>query len=74
MPGWFDARAEEELLRRFQKHPPDIVVFFSRSTWEFGVEGFGYGFGKRLAEWLERNYRVAAREVGGFVLRPKAAP
>ena len=69
LPGWLDARAEDTLLRRFETDPPDVVVIFVRPTWEFGVEPFGRGFGKRLASWLLRNYRVASRAPGGVILR-----
>jgi hypothetical protein len=71
LPGWLDARAESMLLRRFERDPPEVVVLFVRSTWEFGVKPFGRGFGKRLAAWLIQNYRVVARAPGGVVLRPR---
>ncbi len=69
MPGWLDARAEEQLLRRFEGEGPDVVVVFGRSTWEFGVEPFGQGFGRRLAGWLETNYAIVASSPGGVILR-----
>jgi hypothetical protein len=71
LPGWLDDRAESLLIRRFEKNPPEVVVLFDRSTWEFGVQPFGVGYGRRLAQWLERNYEVVAREPGGIVLRPR---
>lgn len=70
-PGWLDERAEDRLVRWFRAQPPDVVVVSSRSTWEYGVEPFGRGFGRRLASWLEANYVLAAREPGVFVLRPR---
>jgi len=73
MPGWLDARAEDLLLRRFATDPPDVVVLFARTTWEFGVDPFGRGFGTRLAAWLAQNYGMVARAPGGVVLRRKPA-
>jgi hypothetical protein len=71
MPGWLDARAEEQLLHRFEGGGPDVVVVFGRPTWEFDVEPFGQGFGRRLASWLETNYSVVASPLGGIILRRK---
>jgi hypothetical protein len=71
MPGWLDARAEEQLLRRFASQSPDVVVLFGRTTWEFGVEPLGRGFGRRLIAWLDANYSVAANPMGGLILRRK---
>jgi hypothetical protein len=71
VPGWLDARAEEQLLRLFERGGPDVVVVFDRPTWEFGVAPFGQGFGHRLADWLEANYSVVASPPGAVILRRK---
>jgi len=69
MPGWLDARAESDLIRRFEKEPPDVVVVFRRPNWEYGVAPFGQGFGLRVADWVERNSRVVYEAAGGVVRR-----
>jgi len=71
LPGWLDSRAESLLIHRFERDPPEVVVLFNRSTWEFGVQPFGEGYGNRLAEWLARNYEVVARGPAGIVLRAR---
>ena len=69
MPGWLDARAEEMLIRRFEREPPDVVVVFRRPTWEYGVAPFGQGFGVRLAEWIQTHNRLVATSPGGSLYR-----
>ncbi len=69
MPGWLDARAEASLIDRFERNPPDAVVLFDRTTGEFRVKPFGVGFGRRLADWIGRNYRVVATTPGAKILR-----
>src|SRR5262249_24510118 len=49
MPGWLDARGEEQLIRKFETEPPDVIVVFQRPTWEYGVAPFSQGFGPLLA-------------------------
>lgn len=71
MPGWLDTRAEDTLLRRFEAQPPEVVVLFARTTWEYGIEPFGQGYGKRLASWLIQKYVVAASSPGGVIFRRK---
>jgi hypothetical protein len=73
MPGWLDPRAEEQLIRRFEREPPDVVVVFQRPTWEYGIAPFGQGFGVRLAEWIQANNRLVATSPGGSIFR-RAAP
>ncbi len=73
MPGWLDARAEEQLIRRFELEPPDVVVVFRRPTWEYGVAPFGQGFGVRLAEWIRTHNRLVAASSGGSLYRREPA-
>jgi len=73
MPGWLDAGAESELIRKFEKDPPDLIVVFRRTNWEYGVAPFGQGFGARLAEWIETHNRLVATSPGGNLYR-RAAP
>jgi len=74
LPGWLSARAETSLIDRFERNPPDAVVLFDRTTGEFGVKPFGMGFGRRLADWISRNYRVAPATPGAKVLRRSREP
>ena len=69
MPGSLDAFTERKLLVRFDREPPDVVVLFKRSTAEYRVQPFGQGFGRALADWIARNYRVVAEGSAGQILR-----
>jgi hypothetical protein len=71
VPGWLDAAREAELVRRFEKDPPKVVVFFNRPTSEFGAASFGDGYGMALSDWCRRNYRVDWSSARGAVLLPK---
>jgi hypothetical protein len=51
---------EDRVTASFQACPPDIIVLTHRDTSEFGLEGFGRGYGRRLSEWIARNYRAMA--------------
>jgi len=73
MPGWLDSRAEEQLIRKFEQEPPDVVVVFVRPTWEYGVAPFGQGFGERLAAWIPAHNRLVATSPGGSIFRRAAA-
>lgn len=73
MPGWLDGHAEDVLIERFEKDPPDAVVLFERTTGEFRVKAFGTGFGRRLSEWVVRNYQVVATPPSASVLRRRSA-
>jgi hypothetical protein len=68
MPGWLDSRAEDALIRRFQIHPPDVIVILDRGTAEFGVAPFGRGFGTRLAVWIDAQYRTTESSRGVRIL------
>ena len=70
LPGWLDESAQFELLRRVETHPPDVVIIFSRSVREYGVRGFGQGYDRLLAEWVDRNYSVVETMPAGQILRP----
>ncbi|HEY2797041.1 MAG TPA: hypothetical protein VGK26_04065 [Thermoanaerobaculia bacterium] len=73
LPGWLDERAEHRLLGTFADEPPDVVILFERSSWEYGVAPFGEGYGRRLGEWISQNYSVTAGKNGGAILRRKKA-
>lgn len=69
LPGWLDESAELELLRRVETHPPDVVIIFSRTVREYGVRGFGEGYDRLLAKWVDRNYSVVEAMPAGQILR-----
>jgi len=73
LPGWLDEEAEAELIRVMEKHPPDLVVVFSRSVKEYGVADFGKGYDRLLSEWVERNYSAVEAMPAGRILR-RASP
>ncbi len=69
LPGLLEPTVEKDLIARFEKDPPDVVVIFDRPTSEYGVAPFGKGYGLLLAEWCFRNYRVAESFSAGMILR-----
>jgi hypothetical protein len=69
LPGWLDARTESKILKKFESTPPEVIVVFRRSTWEFGVKPFAQGQGSRLAGWIGANYEVVVRDPEGLVFR-----
>lgn len=71
MPGWLDPHAEEVLIQRFEKRPPNVVIIFDRSAREFGVDKFGRGYGVELAAWINRRYSSVAILPGAVILRPR---
>jgi hypothetical protein len=71
VPGWLDEATEHELLRRFERKPPDVIVLFHRPTWEFRVGPFGVGYGQELARWIAQRYRAVAAFPEGAILRPQ---
>ncbi len=73
LPGWLDESAELELLRRLEKQPPDVVIIFSRTVREYGVKGFGEGYDRLLAEWVDRHFSVVEAMPAGQILRPRVA-
>ncbi len=72
MPGWLDAHAEDVLIDRFEREPPDAVVLFERATDEFHVKPFGQGFGRRLSDWILRNYEPVVVAPSAKVLRRRS--
>jgi len=73
MPGWLDEKAEVKLLERVEVNPPDTVALFARDTREYGVEPFGRGYDRLLAEWIARNYSAVETIRSGSILRRRAA-
>jgi len=69
IPGWLDSRVEEKLIERLDKSPPDVVIIMERPFVEYGIAPFGRGYGIRLADWCDRNYRIVESGPAGRVLR-----
>jgi len=73
MPGFLDARVEQQLIRSFERSPPDVVVIFNRPMPEYGFERFGKGYGTLLEEWILRNYRPVQSDRGGSIFRRRTS-
>ena len=69
VPGWLDADAERELIRRFEASPPDAIVLFDRPTWLFRTAPFGVGYGRELSAWIAARYAPIVRAPEGVVMR-----
>jgi len=69
LPGWLDEKAQLELLRVIEAHPPDVVIIFSRHVKEYGVRDFGEGYDRLLSDWVERNYSAVEAMPAGRILR-----
>jgi hypothetical protein len=71
MPGWLDERSELQLLHRLNANPPDVVVVFNRSTFEYGVRPFGDGYDRLLSRWIDQRYENVDQMPAGRILRPR---
>jgi hypothetical protein len=71
MPGWLDDRSERRLLNRLTARPPDVVVIFDRSTFEYGVRPFGDGYDRLLSRWIDERYEDIEQVRAGRILRPR---
>jgi hypothetical protein len=61
-----DRAIESRILGELQAHRPDRIVIVSRNVREFGYEGFGIDYDRRLLAWVRLNYRVEFRRTGGM--------
>ena len=48
---------EDAMLRAFEAHPPDFVLWLRRDTGEYGAARFGKGYAERLDAWLRSHYQ-----------------
>jgi hypothetical protein len=62
---------EAEMLRAFERDPPDYVALVHKSTREYGPALFGVDYGQRLRAFVDRDYRVVSR-IGDPPLTPDA--
>lgn len=52
---------EEDILRELRRSPPDAIAIVSRDLMEFGSQGFGVDYARKLAVWIRKHYRVERR-------------
>lgn len=55
---------EERVVASLREARPDLVVLLQRDTGEYGVGGFGSGYGGAIREWLTGSYHQAAPLIG----------
>jgi hypothetical protein len=63
---------EAEMLRAFERDPPDYVALVHKSTREYGPALFGVDYGQRLRAFVDRDYQVVSR-LGDPPLTPDAS-
>jgi hypothetical protein len=52
----FGNYTDQEVVRRLQSWPPDLVIFLTQDPGSFRYTGFGIVFGWQTAKWLRMNY------------------
>jgi hypothetical protein len=55
---------EDAIIRELLRSPPDRVVILTRDVREYGYQGFGIDYDRRLLAYLGAAYRLTARWVG----------
>jgi hypothetical protein len=68
IPGYLTTVNEGEILAELDRSPPRIIGVLPRSTGEYGSGTFGVSYGRRINQWIQRNYRIrpiGARGPGG---------
>jgi len=55
---------EDSIIRELLKSPPDRVVILTRDVHEYGYQGFGIDYDRRLLAYLGASYRLTARWAG----------
>lgn len=55
---------EKAMLANLVQAPPDFILLIDWPMQEFGVAGFGDGYGEQLAAWIGANYRVVGSASG----------
>lgn len=56
MPPSIMLYGEEEILKSFERHPPDWIALIHRDDSEYGPRFFGQDYGLLLSRWITRNY------------------
>jgi hypothetical protein len=63
------SQADADLLRSWQAHPPDLVVWYPQDLSEFGYRAFGVDYAQRSAAWLRSHYALVDRSIWLYVRR-----
>jgi hypothetical protein len=74
VPGFLTLDIERQVIRRSEASPPELVVVFRRAFNELGSAPFGEGYGRQLAAWFSRDYRVVESLHAGDILRRRDEP
>jgi hypothetical protein len=79
LPAELTGPFEERLLARLEREPPDLIVRVNVNMAEYGSQGFGADYGRRVTVWVRANYEpIAAFGPEQYVLvfrrRPAPAP
>ena len=74
VPGFLTLDIERQVIRRSEASPPELVVVFRRTFNELRSAPFGEGFGRELAAWFSRDYRVVESLHAGKILRRRDEP
>ena len=57
LPMEFAHGEEAELIARWSRTPPDLIVMASMDMRDFGAGRFGTDYARACGEWIERHYR-----------------
>lgn len=49
---------EQQLVAAYRQHPPRHILVVDWDASEYGLDSFGKGYGRQLADWIEKNYVV----------------
>jgi hypothetical protein len=52
---------EQRMMKSFDTHPPDYILFVDRKTDEYGARLFGRDYGQALCRWVEQHYQRLAQ-------------
>lgn len=83
IPPILEMFGEDQIIIKFQEHPPDYVLIVYRDTSEYGPQMFGRDYGRDLYSWVMHRYCPVAEygrdpmseDGDGFILMaPRSAP
>jgi hypothetical protein len=78
LPLDFDGTySENRVIRRLEVHPPDLVVYITFDTSEYGKHGFTEDYARDLGRWIMTRYvpvrRWTEHGYSILILRPRSA-
>ncbi len=56
MPPGVAVFGEEDMLRRLQANPPDVLALVHKDTSDFGFPLFGRDYGQPIVRWIDEHY------------------